>query len=145
MFGWLFCGGLAIFFWGYLFAMLVLGQDRIKAATREFVTNPLIRGTVNLELRRAIQRAPFSVVYHFHETNYTATARELKVERSISFDEIKVAYRAESVFCLFKGNRLQLKAVIHIRKADQRRIVEAFLKRNHVEMRELDACSGEFA
>lgn len=146
VFGRLCCGGLATFFWSSLVAVLVFGQDRIKAAIRKLVTNPLIRGTVHLELRRAIKLAPFSVVYHFHENHYTACMCELKTERSISLSEITVAYQEGPVFCLFEGNASRLKAAIYAREPKQRNIVENALKRNEIELRNLDAdCIKESA
>jgi len=135
LFGRAFLGSLATFFWLVFAAALVLGPDRIKATIEKRFTHPLIRRTVNRSLDQSLKLAPLSVVYRFFETSYTASSPELKSERTISGDEISVAYQTESAFCLFEKKTSQsLKAIVYAPEPEQRKVVEAFLKRNQVEI-----------
>ena len=143
-----FLGGMTIFFGVMFFGLLVLGLDGLKAAVRNRFTNPLIQKTVNRQVDQWIKLAPCAVAYCFFDTSYTASMPELEFERSVLGDEITIAYHAKSVFCLFqKQTSQQWKAVVHAPERDQRNVVEAFLRRNHIEMRELDSdelpCQGQ--
>jgi hypothetical protein len=144
--GRLFLGGLAATLWIFFFAILLLGQDGLRASIRKYFTDPLVRSTVNCQLAQSFKLAPFSVVYCFHATHYTAIAAELKSERTIVGDEISLAYYWESVYCLFEKESSQgWKAVIWAVGLEHRDMVETFLKRNQVEICELgpDGVVGE--
>lgn len=132
-------GCLTLFFCIHFFAQLLLGRDGIKTAIRRRFTDPLIRWTVNIKMDRAIKRAPYSVVYRFLETSYAASSPELKLDRTILGDDIAIAYKAESVFCLFQRKTSQGgKSIIYAPKPEHRDLVEAFLKGNHIEVREIE-------
>ena len=135
----LWCGIMIIvtvFFCGAFVAQLTVGMDRIKAAIRTRFTDPLIRSRVNRQIDRTVKHTPFSVVYRFSDTSYTASVLKLKFERTVRGDEITVAYYAESVFCLFKNNKTNWKAIIYAPADEDRNVVDAFLKRNRVSVRE---------
>lgn len=132
-------GGMLAFFFLYFFSLLVMGRDWLKDTIRNRFTDPLIRSTVNSEMNRSIKQAPYSVVYRFLETSYAASSPELKSDRTISVEDIAVAYKTESVFCLFKRRTSQgWKAIIYAPEPEHRNVVEAFLKGNQIEVRELD-------
>ena len=79
------------------------------------------------------------VLYRFLETSYAASSPELKSDRTISVEDIAIAYKTESVFCLFERRRSQgWKAIIYAPEPEHRNVVETFLQGNQIEVRELD-------
>jgi hypothetical protein len=140
LFGRLVTGGLATIFWLLFAAIVFLRQHGIRAMIVRYFTEPLVRSTVNRHMASSLKLAPFSIVYSFHTAHYTASASELKSERTIDGNSISLAYYSESKYCLFQKETSQgWKAAVFAPELEQRDLVEAFLKRNQVEIHELDA------
>ncbi|MEX2187326.1 MAG: hypothetical protein WD875_11045 [Pirellulales bacterium] len=112
---------------------------RHSDSIRQSFTIPQIRRNVDRAIDRTVKHAPFTVHYHFGDDSYSAKAPNLKLDRTIRAAKIKVAYEAESVFCLFKGVMPIWHAIVYVESDEHRKIVREFLLGNKIELQQLNS------